>query len=260
VQAIYVLAEHRGRGIGRKLMTEAALGLQQRGCGAMLVWVLKENAPSRRFYERLGGEILNEQPLVIGGAELIEVAYGWPDLAAAFGKPPPRRLVVVSDYDPRWPGDFEALRVRVAAALEELAARIEDVGSTSVPGLAAKPVIDLDVLLRDASMLHEAVRRLATIGYEHQGEKGIPGRHAFHGNFDSSPAHHLYVCTSSDGEFHRHVALRDYLRAHPADAAAYGALKQRLAREHPHDIEQYMAGKDAFVKKLLVRATAAQGQ
>ncbi len=261
VHAIYVSPEHQGRGIGRQLMTAAAHGLQRRGWGALLVWVLKENAPSRHFYERLGGQVLTEQPLVIGGIELIEVAYGWADLAAAFGKPP-AGAVVVTSYDPRWPADFEAIRAHVSPALgDDLVARIEHVGSTSVPGLAAKPIIDIDVLLRDPTMLDEAIRRLAAIDYEHEGERGIPTRHAFRHaanqrrrHLHEWPAHHLYVCTSPGGAFAEHVAFRDYLRAHCDEAARYGALKIKLAREHPNDRERYMAGKDSLVKELLRRA------
>jgi GrpB-like predicted nucleotidyltransferase (UPF0157 family) len=252
VHALYVLAQHQGRGLGRRLMTAGAQGLLRRNHRAMLVWVLKDNHPSRRFYERLGGQLLREQVLKIGGAEHLEVAYGWPDIAAAFGKLP-RGAIVVSDYDPQWPAAFEKIRDRIRPALAELAAQVEHVGSTSVPGLAAKPVLDIDVLLRNPSDLPEAIRRLARIGYEHEGEKGIPTRHAFRAHHPG-PAHHLYVCTSRDAEFSRHLALRDFLRAHPSETAAYAHVKRDMAQRHPDDIDAYMAGKDACVKDLLRRA------
>jgi GrpB-like predicted nucleotidyltransferase (UPF0157 family) len=104
---------------------------------------------------------------------------------------------------------------------------IEHVGSTSVAGLAAKPIIDLDVLLASADYLPETIRRLATLGYEHQGDLGITGREAF-----STPpdlfAHHLYVCLPNCEEFRRHVLLRNYLRSHSAEVSAYSNLKWDL--------------------------------
>jgi GrpB-like predicted nucleotidyltransferase (UPF0157 family)/GNAT superfamily N-acetyltransferase len=258
IHALYVLPEYQGRGIGRRLMTESAHGLLRRGFGSVLVWVLKENEPSTRFYERLGGQPVREQSITIAGKDLIEVAYAWPDLAATFAKPP-RGPVIVTDYDPAWLQSFETIRSRLGETLKDLAIRIEHVGSTSVPGLAAKPILDIDVLLRSASDLPEAIRRLTAIDYEHEGDKRIPTRHAFRAHFEG-PVHHLYVCTSPEGEFRRHVALRDFLRSHPTDAAAYAQLKHDLARRHPDDINAYMAGKDAFVRELLVRAMQSRCQ
>jgi GrpB-like predicted nucleotidyltransferase (UPF0157 family) len=149
------------------------------------------------------------------------------------------------------------LKKRVAPVLGELAMRIEHVGSTSVPGLAAKPVIDLDVLLRAAADLPEAIRRLEAIGYQHEGDKGIAGRHAFHALDAGDIPHHLYACVPECAEFARHVALRDYLRSHPDDARRYGELKTQLAARHPEDINAYMAGKDALVRELVALATSA---
>jgi len=98
----------------------------------------------------MGGRSIREKEIEIGGAKLNETAYGWTDLVGSFGKPP--RRVVVAEYDPAWPAVFESLRQRVAGALDNLAAKIEHVGSTSVPRLAAKPIIDIDVLLKHASI------------------------------------------------------------------------------------------------------------
>jgi len=87
--------------------------------------------------------------------------------------------IVIEDYDPHWQEQFEVLRAQIAAVLRPLAAAIEHVGSTAVPGLAAKPIIDIDVLLRSAADLPEAITRLATLGYQHRGDLGVPGREAF---------------------------------------------------------------------------------
>src|ERR1700758_3707621 len=87
--------------------------------------------------------------------------------------------LVIKEYDPQWPVLFEELRVKFSDLLGNMVSAIEHVGSTSVPGLAAKPIIDLDVLLASASYLPETIRRLATLGYKHEGDLGIAGREAF---------------------------------------------------------------------------------
>jgi GrpB-like predicted nucleotidyltransferase (UPF0157 family) len=161
--------------------------------------------------------------------------------------------VIVVDYDPKWPELFGVLRVRIAKALGDLAAAIEHVGSTAVPGLAAKPVVDIDVLLSSTGRLREVVERLAPLGYAHEGNLGVAGREAFTQPADQ-PVHHLYVCASDSVEFLRHIAFRDYLRTHRESAKIYGELKRRLALEYGRDRARYGAGKDGFVSEILRRA------
>jgi GrpB-like predicted nucleotidyltransferase (UPF0157 family) len=169
-------------------------------------------------------------------------------------------VLAISEYDPGWPSLFAGLRARVAAAMGELVDRVEHVGSTSVPGMVAKPVIDMDVLLRRAADLPLAIERLATIGYEHQGDRGIVGREAFRTNDASLPAHHLYVCPPESQEFRRHVALRDYLRSHGPGARAYSELKRSLYRRFRDDRAGYQDAKDAFVRELVRRACEASAR
>ena len=158
--------------------------------------------------------------------------------------------VIIEEYDPRWPQEFEKLRELVAAALGALAAAIEHVGSTSVPGLAAKPIIDLDVLLRARADLGLAVCALNSIGYQHRGDLGIRGREAF-----QSPAnsfhHHLYVCFPDADEYWRHLEFRDYLRGHSEEARAYEELKRKLALRFRADRDAYNEGKKEFVWRIL---------
>src|ERR1700687_2280992 len=118
--------------------------------------------------------------------------------------------VIILGYDPNWPGLFQSLRKRIAETLGGMAAAIEHVGSTAVPGLAAKPIIDIDVLLVSETMLPEAIDRIASLGYIHRGNLGIPEREAFFAPANDPP-HHLYVCPSCSAEFRRHMAFRDYL-------------------------------------------------
>ena len=163
--------------------------------------------------------------------------------------------LIIDDYDPA--ELFESLRARIAAALDGLPIRIEHVGSTAVPGLAAKPVIDMDVLLESGSDFPLAASRLASIGYQHQGELGVEGRNAFRAPPGSAP-HHLYVCP--DGrEFQRHIIFRDHLRDHPVDARAYAGLKRRLAVLFRHDRAGYSATKTEFVRQILTRSWPKRG-
>jgi GrpB-like predicted nucleotidyltransferase (UPF0157 family) len=161
--------------------------------------------------------------------------------------------VIIAPYDPTWPRIFEALRLRIEAALGPVAQAVEHVGSTAVPGLAAKPVIDIDVVIGCDSALPAAIERLAAIGYAHQGEKGIAGRHAFAAPPDL-PRHHLYVCAETTPELRRHLAFRDRLRADADLAAAYGALKQGLAARYGADREGYTEAKTAFIERALAEA------
>ena len=163
--------------------------------------------------------------------------------------------LVVKKYDPQWPILFEELRVKFSELLGNIVAAIEHVGSTSIPELAAKPIIDLDVLLASAAYLPETIRRLATLGYEHQGDLGIAGREAFR----TPPAlfaHHLYVCLPNCEEFQRHILLRNYLRSNPAEVSAYSSLKWDLFARFANDRAAYIQGKADFVTQLVQHAIA----
>lgn len=165
--------------------------------------------------------------------------------------------IIIEDYDRHWPEQFEMLRARIAPVLGSLAAAIEHIGSTAVPGLAAKPIIDLDVLLYAAADLPEAITRLAILGYQHRGDLGVPGREAFRTPPNDRP-HHLYVCVPECLEYGRHIAFRNHVRAHPEDAHAYESLKRALAVEYRNDREAYNQAKTEFVEAVLRRAATME--
>jgi len=160
---------------------------------------------------------------------------------------PPVRVV---DYDPAWPETFAGLRSRIWPALRSVALAIEHVGSTAVPGLAAKPIIDIDVIVASAAPVAPAIERLAPLGYVHRGNLGIAEREAF-----ASPAgfaaHHLYVCVQGSLAVANHLTIRDYLRRHPQAALTYGRLKQQLAQQLAGDRDGYNNGKTDFVLAVL---------
>jgi GrpB-like predicted nucleotidyltransferase (UPF0157 family) len=162
-------------------------------------------------------------------------------------------LVEIADHDPAWPAAFAVIRDQIAAALGPLAQRIEHVGSTAVPGLPAKPVIDLDVVIATRADLPEVITRLASLGYRHEGDLGITGREAF-ASPAAAPARHLYVCTADSRELTRHLAFRDYLRTHSGQAHAYAELKRSLAAEFRSDRDAYNRSKAAFVEQALAAA------
>jgi GrpB-like predicted nucleotidyltransferase (UPF0157 family) len=163
--------------------------------------------------------------------------------------------IIVVEYDQSWPEIFQLFRKRLAGSLGNIAAAIEHVGSTAVPGLAAKPIIDVDVLLASSELLPIAIERLAELGYSYQGDLGITGREAFKAPADDPP-HHLYVCSPRSREFERHIAFRDYLRTHPTEAKAYGDLKWSLAAKFREDRDAYVAGKTDFVTRAMDLALA----
>jgi GrpB-like predicted nucleotidyltransferase (UPF0157 family) len=158
--------------------------------------------------------------------------------------------VVVVDYDDAWPRQFEALAARIWPAVQDVALSIEHIGSTSVPGLAAKPIIDMSIVVPSSTDIPIVVGKVAALGYRHRGNLGIEGREAFHQPPDL-PRHHLYACPAGTVGLVNPLALRDYLRANADATRRYSALKKRLAREHADDVEGYTVPKTDFILSIL---------
>jgi GrpB-like predicted nucleotidyltransferase (UPF0157 family) len=163
--------------------------------------------------------------------------------------------VVIVDYDPVWPVRFAALRHTLKDALGELALAIEHVGSTAVPGLAAKPIIDIDVVIRSGEDFPAVIDRLTALGYQHRGNLGVVGREAF-SELPHLPAHHLYVCATDSEELARHLRFRDHLRTHGEDAAAYGTFKREAAARYRDDRARYTEAKTWVIAAILRQAMA----
>jgi GrpB-like predicted nucleotidyltransferase (UPF0157 family) len=157
---------------------------------------------------------------------------------------------VVVAYDPGWPGLFQRLGDRIDAALTGVAHITEHVGSTAVPGLAAKPVIDVDVVVPDQTAADAATGALAAAGWQHQGDLGITGREAFVPPADAV-YHHLYVVVARSQPHRDHIDFRDFLRGHPGHAARYGELKRQLAVLLETDREAYIQGKADMITGFL---------
>lgn len=161
------------------------------------------------------------------------------------------KRVVVLPYDEQWEQDFLNIESELRGALGELALRIEHVGSTSVKGLAAKPVIDIDVVIKDYTVFPAVVEALGTLGYLHEGDLGIPEREAFkYDGREHLRKHHLYVCPEGSRELRRHLVFRDWLRSHPDAAAEYGRVKTEGAALFPDDIDGYIAHKAPLIEEI----------
>lgn len=161
--------------------------------------------------------------------------------------------VLIVEYDPGWPEAFMRLREHALGILDGLVVAVEHVGSTSVPGLPAKPIIDIDAVLAPEADMKEAIGRLATAGYAPLGDLGIAGREAFLAPA-ALPPHHLYLCRAGGRELSRHLLFREYLRGHPATSKEYAHLKRALAARYGEDRDAYTEAKSPFIERVLARA------
>lgn len=160
--------------------------------------------------------------------------------------------VIVQPYDPVWTENFREFAAQIWPAVKDFALSVEHVGSTSVPGLAAKPVIDIDVIIPDMTFLGRAVQRLGSLGYEHRGNLGIQDREAFK-KAKPNFAHNLYVCPKDSISLRNHLCLRETLRADPKLRDEYAKLKFLLAAKFPDSIDDYIEGKSEFILGILKR-------
>jgi GrpB-like predicted nucleotidyltransferase (UPF0157 family) len=167
--------------------------------------------------------------------------------------------VRIVDYDPAWPALAEAELRRIEAALGGTAVRLEHVGSTAVPGLASKPILDLQLSVDSLQPRERYVKPLERLGYLYVPDPESPDYHFFARPPQRPRTHHLHVCESGSDHEVRHVAVRDFLRVHPDEVTRYAALKRQVVARHPHDRLAYIAGKDAYVTALERRALTWAG-
>lgn len=171
------------------------------------------------------------------------------------------RRVEVVPYDPAWPVRFEEIRGHLLSILSGQDVRVEHVGSTSVPGLAAKPIIDIDIVLQNGENFEGVKNALEANGYTHVGDLGINGREVF--KYDNKPqfmAHHLYALSAGSEEFKRHLTFRDWLRSHPEDRDAYAQAKLAAAQQFTDDIGAYIDAKSDIIFTIYQRCGLYQAQ
>lgn len=163
------------------------------------------------------------------------------------------RIVEVVPYQDKWPSMFEAEAKLIKQALGDNCVAIHHIGSTSVPGLAAKPIIDILPVVKNIMLVDQANPAMQALGYDVKGEFGIFFRRFFQkGN--EKRTHNVHVFEEGNTEIDRHIKFRDWMRAHPDDREAYAKLKKELATKFPHDILNYVIGKDDFVASIDAKA------
>jgi GrpB-like predicted nucleotidyltransferase (UPF0157 family) len=167
--------------------------------------------------------------------------------------------VVVVDADPEWSNQFREIATYLAPFVDSFVVRIEHVGSTSVPGLAAKPIIDIDVVVASERDLTEALRRIQSAGYVWVGDLDVKGREAFDAPDEPSlPVHHLYLVVENNRAHADHWLFRDALRQDPELVVRYAEIKRQNAVRSGGDLDRYVALKAAFVAEVLTEARRAR--
>lgn len=162
------------------------------------------------------------------------------------------KVVEVVPYNPEWTTEFEQIKTMIMNYIGDLILAVEHVGSTSIEGLSAKPIIDLDVVMDSYDVLPDIIERLEKVGFEYQGNLGIEGREAFKRTHDDGlMKYHLYVCPKDGKGYVEHIAFRDYLRANESARKDYETLKLILAETYRYDIDNYCDKKTEFVKDIL---------
>ncbi len=161
--------------------------------------------------------------------------------------------VIVLPYQSSWKDAFHQIETELKKSLRDLYLSIEHVGSTSVVGLSAKPVIDIDVIIKRENF-EQMKNRLNAIGYQHEGDLGIKDREAFkYLDKEHLMKHHLYVSPSDSDEYRRHIAFRDWLRNHPEDVRTYAKIKEEMALKFAKDIDSYIKGKEPVIQMIYAK-------
>lgn len=162
--------------------------------------------------------------------------------------------VIVTNYDENWVQLFNNEAENIREIFKDEIVEIHHIGSTAVPNLKAKPIIDIMLIVKDIEIVDTFNAKMIEIGYEPLGEFGIKGRRYLRKGGENR-THQVHIFQfDNEFEIERHLAVRDYLTLHIKEAKEYGELKERLANEFPKDIEKYIIGKDEFVKNLEWRA------
>lgn len=246
-----VLPAYRRMGVGAALV--GAVEERARALGAVRVTLGVRTAlpANRRLYERLGYRVVEFSSHA--GYDHFTFARMEKWLITLS-----RRRIVVVPHDPAWQEEYKRAADEISAVYGDLLVSIHHIGSTSVSGLAAKPIVDIMPVVRDIEQVDGYDPRMLNLGYFPQGENMLPGRRYFRYGIPPDFTRHVHVYQTGHPEVERHLAFCAYLRAHPADAVAYGALKMELAQRFPYDSEGYVAGKDGLIKNLLEKAMTWQ--
>jgi len=160
--------------------------------------------------------------------------------------------VGVEAYNPDWVNWFEELRAPIWETISKYAVDVVHVGSTSIPGMSAKPIIDIDIVLDNWRVFPKIIEQLAVFGYRHIGDLGIKEREAFKLDTSSKHLHNLYVCHKDSIAYRNHVLLKKHLSKNPRDFNRYKELKLSLA-ESAEDVDEYCRAKTDLILEILAK-------
>ncbi|MEZ4595265.1 MAG: GrpB family protein [Chloroflexota bacterium] len=160
------------------------------------------------------------------------------------------RNVILAPHNPDWIAQYETEAARLTAVFQPILVASYHIGSTAIPNIKAKPIIDILLVVREITAVNSFIPAMAELGYISKGENGIPGRHYFRRGSDEHHTHHLHVYAQTHPEIARHLNFRDYLCTHPPEAAAYSQLKERLAQQFFADPATYTESKTAFIQTI----------
>ena len=163
------------------------------------------------------------------------------------------RTITIKEYDQTWTEEFKRIKSMLFPLTDDLIADIVHIGSTSVPGLRAEPIIDVNIVIGSYDVLPALTERLESLGYIAEGA-GTSNRGRFRKDKPGPVTHYIYVCRKGSADLMRHIAFRDYLIKHPDAAEEYGMLKSFLAVKFPADADSYAEGKRAFIERTIEKA------
>jgi len=163
--------------------------------------------------------------------------------------------IIIEPYNEEWPNEFAKIRDYLWPHIKDYAIDIVHIGSTSVTDLAAKPIIDLDIVIESYDVFPQIVEKLNSLGYEHDGDGGIPARERFKGGpRDGFMDYNMYVCPKNSRVLLAQILFRDYLRENKEARDEYAELKRSLAEKYRHDIGAYVDGKHEFIINTALKA------
>jgi len=161
----------------------------------------------------------------------------------------PRKVELIL-HDPTWADKYQEEADRLTAVLSPEIIAIHHIGSTAIPNIFAKPIIDILIEVKEINRIDHYNDQLATLGYAAHGEHGIPGRRYFSKNTESAHTHHVHIFQVGNPEIDRHIKFRDHLITHPDEAQAYSQLKTELTKIFPEDVDQYTEAKSGFIQSV----------
>ncbi len=164
------------------------------------------------------------------------------------------RSIELVPHSPLWAQQFEEEAASLTAVFQPILVSAHHIGSTSIPGILAKPIIDIILVVTSITAVRKLIEPMAVLGYVSKGENGIPGRHYFRKGGDERHTHHVHTYGKHHPAIARHLDFRDYLRHHPEQSLAYSQLKKRLAQQFVNDTENYTNSKSAFIEGIVSKA------